>query len=149
MPGATTLSPAGAAAIRAYESCRLTAYLDTGGVPTIGWGHIGPEVHLGLTWTQAQADAAFLRDTGWAQAAVRCDVAVPLTQGQFDALVSLVFNIGAGAFARSTLLRLLNQGNYRAAADEFPKWNRDNGQVVEGLSNRRAKERAMFLGQTA
>lgn len=139
------LSPAGIAALQQYESCRLAAYQDTGGVWTIGWGHIGPDVHPGLVWTQEQADAAFVRDTNWAQAAVRCDVAVPLTQNQFDALVSLVFNIGAGNFARSTLLRLLNQGNYRGAADQFLRWNMDNGHVVPGLENRRAAERRMFL----
>lgn len=139
------LSAAGIEALRGYESCRLTAYRDSGGVWTIGWGHTGPDVHEGLTWTQDQADAAFVRDTAWAQAAVRNDVAVPLTQPQFDALVSLVFNIGAGAFARSTLLRKLNAGDYRGAADEFLRWNRDNGEVVTGLAVRRAKERAMFL----
>ena len=139
------LSAAGIEALCGYESCSLTAYRDSGGVWTIGWGHTGPDVHEGLTWTQDQADAAFVRDTAWAQAAVRNDVAVPLTQPQFDALVSLVFNIGAGAFARSTLLRKLNAGDYRGAADEFLRWNRDNGEVVTGLAVRRAKERAMFL----
>ncbi len=139
------LSAAGIAAMKQYEGCSFTAYQDTGGIWTIGYGHTGPEVQRGVVWTQDQANAAFVRDTNWAQAAVRCDVGVPLTQGQFDALVSLVFNIGAGAFARSTLLRLLNQGNYRAAADQFLRWNMDNGHVVPGLTNRRMAERKMFL----
>lgn len=142
------LSPAGLSAIKQYESCRLTAYQDTGGVWTIGYGHTGPEVHQGLVWTQDQADAALLRDTASAQAAVRGNVSVPLTQGQYDALTSLVMNIGTGAFARSTLLRLLNQGNYRGAADQFLRWNMDNGHVVPGLTNRRMAERKMFLGVT-
>lgn len=139
------LSAEGLRALQGYEGLRLAAYRDAGGVWTIGYGHTGPEVVEGLTWTREEAEAALARDTEWAQAAVRNDVTVPLTQPQFDALVSLVYNIGAGAFARSTLLRLLNAGDYRGAAEQFLVWNTVQGQMVTGLAVRRAKERAMFL----
>ena len=138
------LSPAGIAALKQYEGLSLTAYRDTGGVWTIGYGSTR-DVREGMRISQAEADQRFLADTEWAQAAVRTDVAVPLTQPQFDALVSLVYNIGAGAFARSTLLRLLNAGDYRGAAEQFLVWNKVKGEVVTGLAVRRAKERAMFL----
>lgn len=138
------LSPAGIEALKAYEGLSLTAYRDTGGVWTIGYGSTR-DVREGMRITQTEADQRFLADTEWAQAAVRTDVTVPLTQPQFDALVSLAYNIGAGAFARSTLLRLLNAADYRGAAEQFLVWNKVKGEVVTGLAVRRAKERAMFL----
>ena len=73
-------------------------------------------------------------------------VRVPLTDAQHGALVSLVFNIGSGNFRRSTLLRLLNEGDYEGAADEFPKWRKAGGKVLKGLERRRKAEREMFIG---
>lgn len=138
------LSSAGVAALKSYEGLSLTAYRDSGGVWTIGYGSTR-DVREGMRISQAEADQRFLADTEWAQAAVRTDVVVPITQPQFDALVSLAYNIGAGAFARSTLLRLLNAGDYRGAAEQFLVWNKVKGEVVTGLAVRRAKERAMFM----
>ena len=138
------LSPAGVEALKQYEGLSLTAYRDSGGVWTIGYGSTR-DVREGMRISQAEADQRFLADTEWAQAAVRTDVVVPITQPQFDALVSLAYNIGAGAFAKSTLVRLLNAGDYRGAAEQFLAWNKVRGEVVTGLAERRAKERAMFM----
>jgi lysozyme len=138
------LSPAGVEALKQYEGLSLTAYRDSGGVWTIGYGSTR-DVREGMRISQAEADQRFLADTEWAQAAVRTDVVVPITQPQFDALVSLAYNIGAGAFAKSTLVRLLNAGDYRGAAEQFLAWNKVRGEVVTGLAARRAKERAMFM----
>ena len=135
------ISPAGVAAIRAREGARLHAYLDTKGIPTIGVGHTGPEVHMGLVWTTAQVDAALQRDLAWAVAAVNADVHVPLTQNQFDALVSLVFNIGAHAFYGSSVRRQLNMHEYTNAAQDFMMWDRP-----AMLITRRAGEMRQFLG---
>ncbi len=135
------ISANGIAAIRQREGCRLNAYLDTKGVPTIGVGHTGPEVRMGLTWTQAQVDMALLHDLGWAIAAVNDNVKAPLNQNQFDALVSLVFNIGAHAFSGSSVLRQLNMGNYHAAAQDFMMWI-----IPRELTSRRVSEMRQFLG---
>ncbi|EDV9112271.1 lysozyme, partial [Salmonella enterica subsp. enterica] len=72
-------------------------------------------------------------------------VTVALNQNQFDALVSFVFNVGRQAFSDSTLLKKLNEGNYRAAADQFTRWVYDNDKFVQGLYNRRVAERDLFL----
>lgn len=134
--------------IRFFEQLRLTAYRDAVGVLTIGYGHTA-NVREGQRITEAQADAFLAEDVSWAEDAVLNGVTTPLTQNQFDALVSLVFNIGAGAFATSTIRRLLNAGLYREAAEEFPRWRYAKGKVLAGLVNRRAKERELFLEGTA
>jgi len=134
--------------VKTCEGCVLHAYPDpgTGGDPwTIGVGHTGPEVHAGLVITQEQADADLAADMQTAAHGVNDAVSVTLTQNQFDALVSFVFNIGLRNFQNSTLLRLLNGGNYAAAADQFPVWNKGGGGVLPGLVKRRAMERALFL----
>jgi len=138
--------------IQDFESLRLVAYDDGGGVWTIGWGHT-KGVKPGDICTRAQADAWLAEDCAEAEAAVSRLVRVDLSANQFDALVSFVFNLGADEDADtkaeglgdSTLLRLLNWGNYVGAADEFPKWNKDNGVVLAGLVRRRAAERNLFL----
>lgn len=131
--------------VREVEGLRLEAYLDTGGVWTIGYGHTGPEVVKGLKITLEQAEALLSKDLGTAERVVNKLVCVPLSQSQFDALVSFVYNIGEGQFKPSTMLKLLNLQDYQGAADQFPRWNKDNGKVVQGLINRRQKERALFL----
>lgn len=131
--------------VRGVEGLRLEAYLDTGGVWTIGYGHTGPEVVKGLKITLEQAEALLSKDLGTAERVVNKLVSVPLSQSQFDALVSFVYNIGEGQFKSSTMLKLLNLQDYQGAADQFPRWNKDNGKVVQGLINRRQKERALFL----
>lgn len=140
----------GIAVMHYFESCELTAYPDPGskdGKPwTIGWGHTGPEVVKGLHWTQEQADAAFLKDLSRFESAVSSAVKVPLSQGQFDALVCFTYNLGAGNLKSSTLLRKLNVGEYEGAALEFRKWNKNDGKVLRGLIRRRAAEIALWHG---
>lgn len=134
----------GLALTEQFESCVCVAYQDVKGVWTIGWGHTGPEVREGLVWTRAEADAALLRDCAHAEAAVN-KVTQPLTQHEFDALVDFVFNLGVATFERSSLLKFINAGNLRAAADEFEKWDHASGKVVQGLLRRRLAEKSEFI----
>ena len=127
-----------------FESCRLVAYRDIKGIWTIGWGHTGADVVPGLTWTQDQADAALQQDIQWAARVVNRNVTVDLTQHEFDARVDFVFNVGSGNFHGSTMLRLLNAGDYHGASEEFEKWDKSGGQVVVGLLRRRLAEEAEF-----
>lgn len=131
--------------IKDHEGLRLTAYQDGGGVWTIGYGHTGSDVREGLTIPLSEAERLLTRDLRTAEWHVTRLVQVKLTQNQFDALVSFVYNIGGGAFETSTMLRLLNAGEYEGAANQFLRWNKDNGKVVDGLTNRRRKERELFL----
>jgi len=124
------------------EGCRLTAYPDQGGF-SIGYGHRG--VAEGSTCTQEQAEAWLLEDIQWASAEVNRMVKVSLTQGEFDALVDFVFNIGPVHFESSTLLKKLNAGDYQGAAAEFERWDKAGGQVVAGLLSRRKAEEVEFL----
>ncbi len=130
-----------------FESCALASYQDIVGVWTLGYGHtsgVGPN----MTCTSEQAQAWLLDDTQEAANAVNQLVNVTLTQAEFDALVDFVFNLGAGAFAGSTLLQLLNNGNYQEAADQFDRWDHAGGQVVSGLLRRREAEKDEFNGIT-
>jgi lysozyme len=139
----------GIALIQEFEGCVLRAYPDpaSGGDPwTIGYGHTRG-VKPGDSCTREQAMAWLREDVGWAEAAVDADVRVPLDQHQFDALVSFAYNLGAGALASSTLLKLLNGGNAVAAAQQFGRWvNGPNG-PMPGLVRRRGAERALFEGR--
>lgn len=137
-------SPAGLALIAEFEGCKLKAYQDGGGVWTIGIGHTGPEVKEGLEWTEQQADAMLERDVLIAERCVNDCVTTPLVQGEYDALVSFVFNLGCGALRRSTLLRKLLDHDYDGASEEFLKWDHDNGVKVAGLTRRRKAEQALF-----
>jgi len=138
------LGPKGTALIKSFEERKLAAYQDPRGIWTIGWGHT-----LGVvpyqTCSQEDADIWFVRDTQTAVNAVNRTTDVPLTQEQFDALVSLTFNIGQGSEAHSTLLALVNRRNFAAAGDQFLVWNHINGVVNAGLTRRREAERALFL----
>lgn len=142
-----TLSPAGAAMIQGDEDSRgpaLVAFKPTpNDVWTIAWGHT-KGVCEGMTCTVEQAQAWFLEDMAWAQAAVLAAVTVPLNQNQFDALVSFTENEGATAFEESTLLRLLNAGDYAGAAAQFSRWVYQRGQILPGLVTRRNQEAALF-----
>ena len=126
-----------------FEQCRLLPYLDGGGVWTNGWGnthHVLP----GIAITQEKADADLLANVQDAVDAVNDYVTVPLKQSQFDALVDLTFNIGAGAFKRSTLLKMLNAGDYEGAHKQFDRWNMDNGKIINGLQRRRDAEQSLW-----
>ncbi|AMO43495.1 putative endolysin [Pseudomonas phage K4] len=138
-------------AIKEHEGLRLVAYLDSVGVWTIGYGDTGPDVVKGLTITKEEAEKRLRRRLVEFEGYVNTYVKVPLKQHQFDALVSLVYNIGPTNFKTSTLLKKLNAGDYIGAADQFLVWNkgRVDGKlvVIKGLANRRAKERKQFLGE--
>jgi lysozyme len=127
-----------------FEGVRLTAYPDVRGVWTIGYGHTGPDVHPGLTITQAQAEQLLLGDVAHAVVAVNRCVTVDLNQDEFDALVDFAFNAGCGALEGSTLLKDLNAGNYTAAEGQFAEWDYAAGKVVAGLLRRREAEAKLF-----
>lgn len=145
-------SDEGIALIKGFEGCRLTAYPDpgTGGAPwTIGYGWIlpvdGKPVRPGMTIDQATADRLLKTGLVSYEKDVQKIVKVKLTQGQFDALVSFAYNIGSRALSTSTLLKKLNTGDIKGAADEFLRWNKAGGKVMNGLTRRREAERALFL----
>lgn len=127
-----------------FESLRLVAYKDLVGVWTIGWGHTGPDVVEGMTITREQADDLLMQDTQTAVEVVNRLVTVTLTQGEFDALVDFVFNLGETKFAPSTLLRRLNEGDYQGAAEQFHLWDHAGGKEVAGLLRRRLDETTEF-----
>jgi lysozyme len=148
MPNFTT-SDAMRAKIEGWEGLRLNAYQDSVGVWTIGYGHTGPDVTPGQTITNAQADALLAADLGKFEAGItRAVGGAATTQGQFDAMVSLSYNIGLGNFGQSTVLREHLQGAYQQAADAFLLWNKAGGQVLPGLVTRRQGERAVYLSDT-
>lgn len=139
------ISEKGISLIKNFEGCRLEGYKCPAGVPTIGYGHTGSEVHVGMKITQSEADRLLKNDL-----IVHCNnvsklVNVPLNQNQFDALVSLEYNIGYGAFLKSTLLKLLNQKKYNEAAEQFLRWKYAGGKVLAGLERRRKAEKELFL----
>lgn len=149
-PGIDWLTPC-LAIVKEFEGCRLDAYPDpgTGGDPwTIGWGHTGPEVRMGLTWTQQQADAALAADLREAHAAML--QVLPMAAGyngkRQAALTSWIFNVGAGAAADSTLRRRLAAGEDPAGVviEELPRWNKGGSGVMQGLVRRRAAEVQLF-----
>lgn len=133
-------SPEGKLAIRDREGFRNHAYQDTRGIWTIGVGHTGSEVHSGLVWTDEQVDAALAADLARFEACVTNRIHVPMTQNQFDACVSLAYNIGEAGFSSSSVARHLNAGDVHAAADAFLLWNKP-----PELIGRRRAERAQFL----
>ena len=147
MNAAMTLrtSALGVALIKQFEGLRTGAYLDAAGIWTIGYGHTGEEVRSGLRIDAAQADALLRQDLRAAEAAVRAWVTQALAQASFDALVSFVFNVGATAFAGSTLLHKLNAGDIEGAAAEFERWRYAGGRALPGLLRRRIAERTLFL----
>ena len=142
----------GAHLTESFEGLRLTAYADpgTGGAPwTIGYGHTGLDVHPGLTITQEQAEELLMQDVKKAAAAVNAKVTEGITQEEFDALVDFVFNVGAGNFAASTLLKKVNSGDIHGAAAEFEKWDMAAGKHMAGLLRRRHAEAEEFLSGLA
>ena len=143
-----TVSIAGIALICSFEGIKLKAYDDGVGVWTIGFGTTiypnGIKVKKGDTCTEAQAKAYMAHDLKKFESAVNSAVTVSINQNQFDALVSLAYNIGKGAFEKSTLLKILNESDYKGASAQFNVWNKGGGKVMQGLVNRRAEERKLF-----
>jgi lysozyme len=136
----------GIALIKQFEGLRLARYLDAVGKPTIGYGHlILPNERFTRPLTPAEAEALLRRDLRGAELNLRKLLHVPVTQQQFDALMSFVFNLGAGRLRSSTLLRYLNAGSPAHAADQFLVWNKAGGKPLAGLTRRRQAERKLFL----
>ena len=138
------VTQAGLDLVKEFEGFRANAYRCPAGVPTIGYGHT-KTARMGMTITRERAEQLLRSDLFDAESAVSRLVKVPLSSNEFSALVSFVFNLGEGNFAKSTLLRKLNAGDKRGAADELPRWNKAGGKVLQGLVRRRAAERALFL----
>lgn len=133
--------------IKSFEDCKLTCYADAIGVPTIGWGTTKglTKADIGKkTITQAEADRLFSEDVAKFEKAVLGLVKVPLTPNQLGAVVSLAYNIGTGHFASSTLLKKINDKDFKAAVLWFAPWNKSGGQVLAGLTRRRAAEAKLF-----
>lgn len=130
--------------IKRWEGCVLEAYEDVGGIWTIGWGTTGPGIQEGLTITQTTADSMLLGHIRELGLSLTDLVGNSLSQNQFDACICLIYNIGMGAFRKSTLLKLLKAKDFKEASLQFSLWNHVQGKVVTGLTNRRAAERALF-----
>jgi lysozyme len=140
-------SDSGIEFLKKEEGVRLQAYQDSIGVWTVGVGHTGKEVGAGMTITEDETDALLRADLETAEKCVNNCVAVPLTQNQFDALCSFVFNLGCASLRNSTLLKKLNSSDDEGASEEFKKWNHAGGRVLVGLTKRRMAESELF--QTA
>ena len=143
------LSQKGVDFIKSHEALRLKAYQDSKGVWTIGWGHT-KDVHPGDVITREQAEQFIRDDFAWVERTLNTDLVTgrdkPLvTQNEFDALCSLVFNIGSQAYLDSTVRRKIKQGDKMAAARAFKMWVYSNHKFVQGLANRRADEVRLFL----
>jgi lysozyme len=139
-------SDRGIALIKEFEGCKLKAYKCPAGKWTIGFGATGQAIVEGLVWSQEQADAALLKHIAEFEQAVSDQITVPLTQGQFDALVSFTYNLGARRLRNSTLRRLLNKGDYSGAAKQFALWISKGTPYEAGLRRRREAERQLFAG---
>jgi lysozyme len=148
------ISEDGLSVIKHYEDCRLEAYKCPAGVWTIGYGHTGSDVKPGMVISENKADELLRADVASFEADVRKLVKSFITQRQFDALVSFAFNVGsdidlddiAEGLGDSTLLKRLNAGDIKGAAEQFLKWDKAGGQKLRGLTRRRNSERALFLG---
>lgn len=143
------MSQKGIEHLKLSEGLRLKAYQDTGKVWTIGYGHTsaagGMKVHEGLTITNAQAEQLLKDDLArMTYPVIKRLVKVDLTQGQFDALCSFIYNLGEGQVSTSTLLKLLNAKDYKGASGQFGRWVYDNGKKFDGLVTRRESERKLF-----
>lgn len=144
--------PKGLALIKEFEGCELTAYRDAVGVWTIGYGHTAaagdPIPTPGMTITEAEAEEILRRDLVKYERAVLDAVTVPLSQEQFDALMSWTFNLGPGNLRNSTMLKKINAGDFAAVPEQIARWNRAGGKVLRGLIRRREAEGKLFASGT-
>ena len=138
-----TINEAGLAIIKESEGLRLDAY-QNGGQWLIGYGH-SRTAKPGMTITESKATQLLLEDVAASENAVRSMARVRVNRNQFSAMVSLAYNLGSGGFSRSVVLSRLNDGDYAGAADGFLQHNRAGGQIDAHLTERRQKERALFL----
>ncbi|MNJ42904.1 Lysozyme RrrD [compost metagenome] len=137
-------SQRGFSLIKSFEGLRLQSYQDAVGVWTIGYGTTRG-IKPGMSITKDQAERMLVNDVQRFEVEVERLVKVPLTTNQRDALISFTYNLGSANLESSTLLRLLNRGDYAGAAEQFPRWNKAGGKVLPGLVRRRDAERALFL----
>ena len=141
------LGSRGRTLIKSFEKLELKAYhgaADPPGVWTIGWGHTGTDVQKGMVITEGRAEVLFDQDVEWAVDYVNSKIKVTTTQAQFDAMVSLVFNIGVGGFRTSTVLRLHNTNWDFGACAAFLMWHKSAGKKRRGLLRRRCMEAALY-----
>lgn len=139
-----TINRSGIELIKRFEGLRLTSYKCPAGIWTIGYGHTG-NVRAGIQITVARAEELLKQDLAEAGRQVERLVQVPLTDNQFAALVSFCFNVGAGALERSTLLRMLNDGDYDSVPSQLKRWTRGGGKVLPGLVKRRDAEADLWV----
>lgn len=143
----SVINDAGVDLIKRWEGLRLEAYLCPSGVPTVGYGHTGEDVWMGMTITEPEAETLLRKDLWSSEDTVSNAVQATLTDNEYAALVSFVFNCGAGAFKSSTLLRRINSGENVGTViqEEFPRWVYGGGQKLQGLVNRRNDEIKLAL----
>lgn len=143
------ISPHGLEKLKQWEGLKTKAYKDAGGVWTIGYGHTAmagePKPRAGMVITPAEAESILLKDLVQYEAAIENNVKVKLTDNQFAALVSFVYNIPLASFKKSKLLKKLNAGNYDAVPTELMKWTKAGGKKIQGLVNRRRAEGYLWM----
>lgn len=137
----------GIALIKRFEGFKAESYQDIADIATIGYGHVIRPFEAFTSISEQEAEELLAKDLYTAERAVLRLTRVPLTDNQFDALVSFVFNLGSGSYQRSTLRAKLNRGEYENCATEFPKWSKCGGKTIKGLLRRRLAERDLFLNQ--
>ena len=137
------ISQEGIALIKRFEGCKLESYLCSAGVPTIGYGSTRG-VEMGMESSQERAEALLLEDVADFEEEVNKCVEVPLTQNQFDACVAWTFNLGGSNLRSSTMLKVLNNGEYDKVPSEMKRWNKAGGQTLQGLIRRREAESLLF-----
>ncbi len=140
------ISKEGIDLIKHFEGCRLEAYEDAVGVPTIAYGRI-KDVKMGDSCTQAQAEAWLDEELHEYEGYINDAVTVALTQNQFDSLVSWVYNLGPSNLKSSTMLKVLNKEQYADVPEQIQRWNKVDGKVLEGLVRRRNAESLLFEGK--
>ena len=138
------IGQAGIDLIKQFEGCVLHVYKDAVGLPTIGIGHLIKPGEKFTTITMQEAEDLLRSDIKIFEDALNKSIKVPVTQNQFDAMLSLAFNIGYGAFNKSTLLKKVNLKDFVGASNEFRKWNKAGGKVLTGLVRRRTAEQQLF-----
>ena len=139
------INAAGMALLREFEGCKLVAYQDVAGIWTIGYGHTGPAVQMGLRWTKERAENQLLADVAVFAQGVGAACKVDPNDNQLAAMTCLAYNIGLGAFRKSTVLRMHNASKFAEAASAFSMWNKAGGEVRAGLTRRRAAETGLYL----
>lgn len=140
------ISEKGLQLLKHYEGCELNAYRCSAGVLTIGYGHT-KGVTEDMVITQEEADQMLQDEMPEYEGYINDMVTVELNQDQFDALVCWVYNLGSGNLASSTLLKVLNEGDYEAVPEQMKRWNKAGGKVLNGLTKRRDSEAKLFCSE--